>query len=247
MKKFKKVLLIVLCSVVGFTAVCFGGLGIYASDYYHADELAVSACISDNSGALDGVIVKTEKNSTVFIPEVVESGLIFYPGGKVEYTAYAPLMREFAKNGVLCVLVKMPFNLAVMNVNAANGIAKNYPEVTSWAIGGHSLGGAMAASYASKHANEFDNLLLLAAYSTSDVKSLNVISVYGTNDGVMQRDKYKKYQTNLPENFHENVLEGGNHASFGSYGAQKGDGTATITCAEQAYLTVEYFLLNKVS
>ena len=107
----------------------------------------------------------------VFLPEDPKRGLIFYPGGKVEETAYAPLMREAAENGTLCVLLKMPLRLAVLDVNAADGIQTAYPVVKNWYISGHSLGGSMAASYAAKHTETFQGLILLAAYSTEDLRT----------------------------------------------------------------------------
>ena len=162
-------------------------------------------------------------------------GFIFYPGGKVEHTAYAPLMRACAERGVLCVLIRMPFNLAVFNINGADGIPEQFPEVAHWYLGGHSLGGAMAASYAADHADELDGLVLLAAYSTRDLtkSGLAVLSIYGSEDGVLDMKKYEKYRSNLPHDTSEVVIDGGCHASFGRYGAQAGDGTPTISSDEQ--------------
>ena len=120
-------------------AVCIA-FGIYVSDYYHADPAAEDALVSDD------VVSVTEQNGNwVFAPESPTAGLIFYPGGKVENTAYAPLLHDLAEDGILCVLVKMPCNLAVLDMNAADSIPERFSEVTDWYIGGHSLGGAMAA------------------------------------------------------------------------------------------------------
>ena len=106
----------------------------------------------------------------------------------MEHTAYAPLMKELAEKDILCVLVKMPFHLAVFDINAADGIREQFPEIKSWYIGGHSLGGSMAASYVSKHTEDFEGLVLLAAYSTEDLSDsgLKVLSVYGSEDGVLK-------------------------------------------------------------
>lgn len=166
--------------------------------------------------------------------------MIFYPGGFVEHTAYAPLLRSLAEEGWLCVLTEMPFDLAVLNMNAADGIRERFPQVDSWAIGGHSLGGAMAASYAAGHAEDFDALVLLAAYATEDLNGtdMTVYSIYGSEDQVLNRDKYAQYRKNLPANTIEVVLEGGNHAQFGDYGHQKGDGTAALSPEEQQQKTV---------
>ena len=207
----------------------------YVSDYYHALPEAAAALQSG-----DGVTVTTQGNITAFVPDTPAAGLIFYPGGKVEASAYAPLLRAYAEQDILCLLVEMPCNLAVLNMNGADGLQARYPGVEHWYLGGHSLGGAMAASYAAKHADAFDGLVLLAAYSTADLShsGLAVYSVYGTEDGVMNREKYETYRPNLPADVRETVLPGGCHALFGCYGAQAGDGTPTITGQQQVEATV---------
>lgn len=211
-----------------------GGLWL-SNASYPAGEKALAALQSSS-----GVTVTAEDNMTVFMPEEVAQGLIFYPGGFVEHTAYAPLLRSLAEEGWLCVLTEMPFDLAVLNMNAADGIRERFPQVDSWAIGGHSLGGAMAASYAAGHAEDFDALVLLAAYATEDLNGtdMTVYSIYGSEDQVLNRDKYAQYRKNLPANTIEVVLEGGNHAQFGDYGHQKGDGTAALSPEEQQQKTV---------
>lgn len=119
----------------------------YVADYYRADETAIAAMNISTD-----IRVEKSGNTLAFIPTETEAGFIFYPGGKVEYTAYAPLMRALAEDDVLCVLVEMPLNLAVLDMNAADGITNQYPQVKRWYIGGHSLGGSMAASHVAKHA-----------------------------------------------------------------------------------------------
>ena len=141
----------------------------------------------------------------------------------------------------MCVLLKMPFNLAVLDVNAADGIQKEYPEIEDWYIGGHSLGGSMAASYLADHEKDYEGLVLLGSYSTADLSNtdLAVLSVFGSEDQVMNREKYDENKANLPSGFTETVIEGGCHAYFGMYGVQEGDGTPTITNEEQIRLTIE--------
>ncbi len=210
---------------------------IYVSDYYRADRTALASLENPDPA----VAVRMEKGRIVFAPEEPEAGLIFYPGGKVEYTAYAPLMEKLAQEGVLCVLLKMPLNLAVLNGAAADGIPAEFPEVDVWAVGGHSLGGVMAADYAAKHTENVDAVVLLAAYATADLShsGLRVLSVYGTEDGVMDAETYEKHRPNLPEDLTEVVIEGGCHAGFGSYGPQRGDGVPTVSAAEQQTVTAE--------
>ena len=208
------------------------GCGVYVSDYYHADEAAVAAMAGTGQ-----ISVTSSGSMTVFAPEAPVAGFIFYPGGKVEHTAYSPLMLALAEENVLCVLLEMPCNLAVLDMAAAEGIPEQFPEIESWYIGGHSLGGSMAASYAAKHTEDFDGLVLLAAYSTAEIENLPVISLYGSEDGVLNREKYQEYLGNLPADTTETVIEGGNHALFGSYGAQDGDGTAEISGEAQIEIT----------
>ena len=234
MKKRTRIILSVCLAVL----LVFGiGGYAYVLDYYHADETALEAM----AYLTDSVQVEQDGNVTWFVPEDPTAGLIFYPGGKVEHTAYAPLLRACAEQGILCALVRMPGNLAVLDANAADGLRQKHPEVTAWYMAGHSLGGAMAANYAAAHAEDFNGLILLAAYSTKDLTgtTLRVLSVYGSEDGVLNRESYEKNRANLPADTTEVVLDGGCHAQFGNYGPQDGDGVPTISGEEQVRQTAE--------
>ncbi len=234
--KLKRRIFISVTAVVLVLAIIVGACAVYVSDYYRADLDSIEAFASMNE-----VSFKTLDDGTmIFEPENAKIGFIFYPGGKVEYTAYQPLMAACAEQGILCVLVEMPFNLAVFDINAADGIQEMYPEIEDWYIGGHSLGGSMAASYLSNHTDEYEGLILLGSYSTADLSEtdLNVISIYGSEDRVLNREKYNSNKSNLPEGFTEIVIEGGCHAYFGMYGAQDGDGAPTISNEEQINITV---------
>ena len=234
MKKRTRIILSVCLAVLLVFGV--GGYA-YVSDYYHADETALEAMAYQT----DSVQTEQDGNVTWFVPENSTTGLIFYPGGKVEHTAYAPLLRACAENGILCALVRMPGNLAVLDANAADGLQQEHPEVTTWYIAGHSLGGAMASNYVAAHSEYFDGLILLAAYSTKDLTgtTLRALSVYGSEDGVMNRESYEKNWSKLPADTTEVVLDGGCHAQFGSYGPQDGDGVPTISGEEQVRQTTE--------
>lgn len=218
--------------------ILLAAVGIYLGDFYKASDAALVSI----SKPTEGIVVSEEPNKMiVFKPKDAMEGLIFYPGGKVEYEAYAPLMEALAKEGILCVLVHMPANLAVLDVNAADGIQEDFPQIEEWYIGGHSLGGSMAASYLGKHIDEYEGLILFSSYSTEDLRTsdLDVLSIYGSEDGVLNADKYDSNQVNLPSEFEEFVIEGGCHAYFGSYGKQDGDGKPTITNEEQIRITAE--------
>lgn len=231
MKKKSKILFAIITALAVFVLL----FAAYVSDYYRADADAIAAFAS--AELVEQQLA--DENAIVYMPENPHTGLIFYPGGKVEYTSYAPLMQACAANGILCVLIKMPFNLAVLDINAAEGIQALYPDVENWYIGGHSLGGSMAASYLVENEESYDGLILLGSYSTADLSDteLNILCVYGSEDKVLNHQKYSKYKENLPDAFTELVLEGGCHAYFGMYGAQDGDGTPTLSNAEQINLT----------
>lgn len=159
----------------------------------------------------------------------------------MEAVAYEPLLKALASEGMLCVLVEMPFRLAVFDMNAAEGIPEQFPEVANWYIGGHSLGGSMAASYLAKHATDYKGLILFGSYSTADLSEtgLSVLSVYGSEDKVLNKENYEADKENLPADFTEIVIKGGCHAYFGMYGAQEGDGTPSISNEEQIEATVD--------
>jgi len=223
--------------IIGLFLVLISGITIYVNDGYEATALAKAALVSD-----EFVVVTQLEDAIIFMPEEVEAGLIFYPGGKVAHDAYAPLMSAYAREGVACILLEMPLDLAVFNMNAAEDYRYMYPEIEKWYVGGHSLGGAMAASYLEKHVEEYEGLILCASYSTVDYSKtdLQVISMYGANDKVLNAEKYEECRKNLPVNTAELVIEGGNHAFFGSYGEQEGDGTATIENSSQIAIAVAF-------
>lgn len=221
MKKWMKIVLVSLASLL--LAVGLGFL-IYVSDYYRADDVAVAA--------MTGESIRTEGNLTILQPGIPgDTGLIFYPGGKVEHIAYLPLLEQLRQQGITCVLVEMPFHLAIFNPNAADAALAALPEIKNWYIGGHSLGGAMASNYASKHQDDIKGIVLLGAYLYGGFPAERTLTLYGSEDRVLNRSKLT-YTKNVME------IEGGNHAQFGNYGPQKGDGLATITAGEQQGQTV---------
>ncbi len=224
----------ILLSILAVFVVMLIAVTVYLCDYYRADDAAL-ACVN-TAANIDGNIV--------FAPEAPVAGVIFYPGGKVQAESYAPLMQALAEHNILAVLVPMPANLAVLGVNKADGIIASFPEIDAWYMSGHSLGGAMAAAYLSENAEDFDGLILLAAYSTVDIRhtELSVLSIYGDRDGVLNMESYEQSIGNLPADFAEVVIAGGCHAYFGAYGEQEGDGEALITRKEQIEKTVDAIL-----
>ena len=169
-----------------------------------------------------------------------ETALIFYPGAKVETEAYAPLLLDLAEEGIDTFLIDMPMRMAFFDADAAGDVMEDYT-YDQWVLGGHSLGGTVAASYAADHPDEVDGLVLLAAYPTQEV-SVPLLSIYGTEDGCLDAQVYEEKKELWPEEATEVVIEGGNHAQFGDYGEQRGDEEATISPEEQVEQTTNAIL-----
>lgn len=202
---------------------------IYASDYYHADEEALSALESTEE-----VTVTRTDYGWFFDGPSEDTCFIFYPGAKVEETAYAPLMQKIAESGVDAALVKMPLRMAILSQNKADAVMDG--SYAHYYIGGHSLGGYAATNYAAAH-ESLDGVILLAAYPTKTI-GLPVLSIYGSRDGVLSQEKYEAGKALTP--MEEFIIDGGNHALFGNYGFQEGDSEGTIDADTQQFLTAEH-------
>ena len=220
---------------------------LYANDYYRAEAVAKKMLQGNQHiqvKEMEGYYVFSKQPAISYVGPADGKGIIFYPGGKVDEVAYAPLLMEFAEQGYEVYLVKMPAKLAILDMNAAEDIIEEADHIEEWTMMGHSLGGAMAASFSAAQDEEVDQLVLLAAYSTEDLteKEIEVFSFYGTEDKVLNLEKYAQYYDNLPEDLIEEVIEGANHANYAYYGAQDGDGKATITREEQQECVLDIFL-----
>lgn len=199
----------------------------YVLNYSHGDETAMAAMASD-----EAVQITKEQYGWLFDGPGEEDLFVFYPGGKVEAQSYAPLLRSLAEKGVDCVLIRMPHRFAFLDIDRAEKAMTELPYDRCY-LGGHSLGGAMAAVYAADHP-EIAGLVLLAAYPTKDLpETMPVLSLYGSEDKVVSREKITQGQSFVSGEYQEHEIPGGNHAQYGSYGLQKGDGTAAISAQEQ--------------
>lgn len=211
----------------------------YAGNYYRADPSALAALSSDET-----VRVTETDYGWFFDGPSEEDALVFYPGAKIETAAYAPFLHLLARQGMDVCLVEMPLRLAFLGIGKAGPVMDQY-EYDHWYVGGHSLGGAMAAVYAAEHGEQLTGLILLAAYPTKELDdALLEISIYGSEDLVLNPDKMIAGKAYAPSAFCELVIEGGNHAQFGNYGYQKGDGIAAISCGEQQRITVDFIISN---
>lgn len=217
--------------IIGTIVIGIIGLLIWANDSYKPQELAKEALISDNT-----VEVKIDKFIS-FTPKNIEAtkGFIFYPGAKVEPESYAPLCRRIAEQGYEVVIVNMPMNLAIFSYNRGEKVIDEYSNIKKWVVGGHSLGGTMAAKFASEN-SAVDGVVLLSSYPIGDeLKSMGkeVLSIWGSKDGIVNFEKLIKSKEKLPEDTTYVEIEGANHSQFGDYGEQRGDDTPIINREEQ--------------
>jgi len=228
-KIFIAVLIAVLAVFVGFV--------VWAYTPSAPMQQAIDALQSN------GNVTVTQGQWIVFQPTGnYTTGFIFYPGGRINPDSYAPYMQAIASEGYLAVIVPMTLNLAVFGVNSANDVIAAYPNVTSWAVGGHSLGGSMAAQYISDNPGKAQGLALWAAYPPSGVNlstvDITAVTIIGTNDGLVSSEQFNNSLSQLPPDTQIVEISGGNHAQFGWYGEQSGDNPATISRMQQQQTTV---------
>lgn len=202
---------------------------------YKPGQLALNSLVSDSK-----VQVNVDKDIT-FTPigKEVTKGFILYPGAKVDAKAYAPLCKSIAEHGYEVIIADMPLDFAMLSPNKAEKIIQEHKNIKSWVVGGHSLGGVAACNFAAKE-NLVDGVVLLASYPSNDeLKDLGkeVLSIWGSKDGVVNFTKLIESKSDLPEDTTYVEIEGANHAQFGDYGKQKGDNDALISEEKQLNIT----------
>lgn len=224
-KSVHKKLIRALVIVLLLLAILAGTFFWYVSDYYRAEDVAFEVLAQN-----DGIV--TQDNLTILSPSYQsDTAIIFYPGAKVEAEAYLPLLDQIRQTGITCILVDMPFHMAIFDSDAAEDVMTQFPEIEHWYLAGHSMGGAMASKFAAEHPDEVDGLILMGAYIYGDYPDEDTLTIYGSlNQSV---EDHIDYTENIVE------IEGGNHAQFGNYGLQKGDHPAEISAEEQQKQTVE--------
>ena len=149
----------IILAILAIIGVAIGLIALL-SKYNKADKSSIEEYVKEQNVQR----VQFKDNILLFSGSENKSALVFYPGGNIEYNAYEPLMAACAKRGIMSILVKMPFNAAILNINAAKKIKQYFPEIKTWYIGGHSVGGAIASMHVAKYPNEYAWLILLASY-----------------------------------------------------------------------------------
>ncbi len=240
--KFRKIFQFSLIGLACLTILSVLGLSIWsAAGTYPAREVAREALNSTNQ------VHVTRDRWFVFTPqEDTDIGLIFYPGGLVEPAAYAPVLSQIAEEGYLVVITPMPLNLAIFNSGAAADVIEAYPEIDSWLLAGHSLGGAAAGIYAANNPEKIEGVALWDSFppDSADLSGtdLSVMSIYGTTDGIPNTDNFNTKRPLLPDSTQFIAIEGASHAQFGDYGPQKGDVEPTLRLSEQHRRVTELML-----
>ena len=235
----KKRLILIVILAIALMAIT--GFAYYVSDYYHADSRALAALKSTDAYTVNNTddfitFTPTSNNSTI--------GIIIYPGGKVEAESYSVIASKLASNGYTTIIVKMPFNLAFFDSNKADDIIAAHPEIKTWVIGGHSLGGVFASDYAVNHQDKIKGVIYLAAYPSADASNatFKALSIRGSLDALTTSQDIDKNKNKFPANTTFVTINGGNHYNFGNYGVQSGDNNSTITREQQQDETVNAIL-----
>lgn len=230
MKGWLKAIIIPVSSV----AISISFVLIYFAINYPATEDARHYLVSDET-------VDLEVNQDWYRfdnKENDDTAIIFYSGAKVDPVAYAPLCSEIAHEGIDVYIIKMPLYFPLLNMNAADKVASLNKHQHLYMMG-HSLGGTTASMYLSKadHAS-YSGIIFLASYPNKKLDdSYRCLSIYGTNDLVLNKDEYNGNIANFPSGYQEVIIEGGNHGNYGDYGFQRGDGEASISKQEQWNIT----------
>lgn len=231
---------------LGLLIVIAAGLmaaGVFGYRYVNSaasgQAVAIAAMASPHVSEIDGVITVSPAE------QPNGAGIVFYQGGLVEADAYAPLALELAAAGYHVFIPRMPFNLAVLSPNLADEIIASRPDITTWAIGGHSLGAGMASVFTIENPDSVQALFLYGFYPSdaTDMAGLTlpVLSVYGTLDGLATVEEMfaSEAMAFYPDTVEFVAIEGGNHAQFGDYGEQEGDLVATISAEDQRQQTID--------
>ena len=232
----------ILITSSAFLAVALIVILVFLQQIYRAESDQLAQFYQQNA---DRLIVTEYSNYWQISPKHIdcaqescvrsrETGIIYYPGALVESQAYF-YKQDFLANDELrksnVFITKPPLYLAIFGINQATEIIANNPDIKRWVIGGHSLGGAMACEYAKNHTDRISTLVLIGAYCSSDISdtSLTVSTIHGSEDGILNMEKFTANAGLLPSTATNFTIAGMNHAQAGDYGEQKGDNPAIVS------------------
>ena len=238
-KTIRRIILILLAAVLVLSAVIVGMC-------LFNERPAVQTVATYQSAYGDTVISVADDGGVEIFPQSgdADTGLIFYVGAQIKPSAYIPLLARIAEQGYACFVPNLSFNMAALEPKAADDIISAHPEIKSWILAGHSMGGLTASGYADDHRDTVDGLILVAAYANRDMSDavLPVLAVFGDTDGVMNKKLYDKRLAWNPSDFEEHIIPGANHAQYGDYGKQPRDNEAAISAEKQQSQTAEIIL-----
>lgn len=232
----KAIMIIILIVVFGISAY-----GIYyVNDYYHAGNVT-----KQYLNGTENVSVTKQDHGLFIDGPGNDTALIFYPGAKIEYISYLPMLSHLSQRGIDCFLIQMPFNLAFLGTDLAGDVISD-SDYEHYYISGHSLGGAMASEYANR-SDRISGLILFGAYPSGKI-STPVLSIYGSNDGILNLETYNESRP-LMDNLTEVIIPGANHVQFGDYGSQPMDGNATISPEKQQNKSIDEMVdfINRIN
>ncbi len=213
---------LIIAAAVGI--VVWSQVGVYAAEPQPlADVRADTGIRFSDSGAAIIMEPTTTGDSTI--------GLVFIPGAKVDPWAYASTLSGLVRDEGISVVITRPWlNLAFFDLRPLASFTDDVPDVDIWMVGGHSLGGVRACMLA----EDADALVLFASYCSTDLATtgMPVLSVSGGNDGLSTRSKIEDAAHLLPPDTLFVEIPGANHANFGAYGPQDGDGESSVPVDE---------------
>ncbi len=221
--------------IIGFFILSLIGLAMVLALTYRAEPLALQVLDQPHTQRVGSLIVME--------PDEAVMNLVFYQGGLVQTEAYLVFLEGLREAGVRVFIPRMPLNLAILNRHAIEAIYRDYPSDLPWVAMGHSLGGATLSFVADAR---LEALILIASYpaSSEDLSEgpFKVLSITASNDEILNWDQFQETRVLLPDDTVFIEIEGGNHANFAHYGAQRGDGDPTISKETQMTQTIEHIL-----
>lgn len=244
MKKHKKLKIFLIGLVSLVVLICLGGFLWLKTSSYQASDSAQSAA-QKATASDDYYLFSSGKEQN-------KNAILFCPGALVDSASYSLWAEQVADAGYDVYLLKAPFDLAMLAGSKPERILEEHPD-QKFIVGGHSLGGVMACRFAADNSSQISGVLFLGSYPDEkgalNQSKLPVLSLTASNDKVLDWDNYEDAKKYLPEDTDYVEISGGNHAGFGSYGAQKGDGKASISNTEQQQAIAEHIIqwLEKIS